>query len=118
MDRFPFDTEDRDALVADLTERLLRDWSRQLLAGDQRAISNLHNVMLDRLTEADAAAIFVQSVTDEAGAAEAFNTMAAKTMRDVCEADAERCVQHMEAARAESHTENRIAQVELARALH
>jgi hypothetical protein len=117
MDRHPTE-EDRDALIADLTERLVRDWSRRLLAKEQRAISDLHNVVLDRLSESDAAAIFIQAVTDPAGAEVRFSVLAAKAMRDAAEADAIRSVEFMEKARAESRNDNRIAQAELARALH
>ncbi|SDC70161.1 hypothetical protein SAMN05428966_102146 [Massilia sp. PDC64] len=116
MDRFPFDTDDRDGLIADLTERLMRDWSRRLLAGDARSISDLHNVMLDRLSADDAKALFVQAATNPAGADVQFAVLAAKTMRDVCEADATRCVENVEKGRAESRDENRIARAEADRA--
>lgn len=112
MDRFPLDTEDRDGLIADLTERLMRDWSRRLLAGDARSISDLHNCMLDRLSANDAKALFVQAATNPAGADAAFTELAAKTMRDVCEANATRSVEHIEQARAESRNDGRIARAE------
>lgn len=109
MDRFPLDTEDRDGLIADLTERLRRDWSRRLMAGDARSISDLHNCMLDRLSADDAKALFVQAATSPAGADAAFTALAAKTMRDVCEADAERCVDNIAKGRAEARDADRIA---------
>lgn len=109
MDRFHLDTEDRDGLIADLTERLMRDWSLRLLAGDARSISDLHNCMLDRLSANDAKALFVQAATNPAGADAAFTALVAKTVRDVCAADATRSVETIEKARAESHDDGRIA---------
>jgi len=118
MDRVPFDTDDRDGLIADLTERLLRDWSRRLLAGDARSISDLHNAMLDRLSADDAKVLFVQAATNPAGADTQFTVLAAKTMRDVCEADATRCVENIEKGRADSRDDNRIHMAACDRALH
>ena len=110
MGRREFDSEDFDAHVAELTEQLVRDWNLRLQAGDQRAISDLHNVVLDRLTEADAAAIFVQAVQDEAGAAARMQQLAVEAMRAECENDALRQIEQAEQRRAESARENRIEQ--------
>lgn len=108
MDRFHLDTADRDGLIADLAERLTRDWSRRLLAGDARSISDLHNVMLDRLSADDAKALFVKAATDPADADAAFTALVGKTVRDVCKADATRSVENIEQARAESRDDGRI----------
>lgn len=110
MDRFPYTAEDRDARIAELTEQLVRAWNLRLQAGEQRAISDLHNVVLDRLTQADAAAIFVQAVQDEAGAAERMRTLAADAMRAECENDALKQIEQAEQRRAESERDNRIEQ--------
>lgn len=110
MDRFPYTAEDRDARVAELTEQLLRAWNQRLQAGEQRAISDLHNVVLDRLTQADAAAIFVQAVQDEAGAAERMRQLAAEAMRAECENDALKQIEQAEKRRAEAAQDARIEQ--------
>jgi hypothetical protein len=82
----------RETLIAETTERLLGDWVAELQAGSARAISDLQNTVLDRLSEDDAKAIFIQSVFDAAGAEQAFHSLVAKAMHDVCAADAERTV--------------------------
>ena len=110
MDRYTPTEEDRDARVAELTEQLVRAWSLRLQAGEQRAISDLHNVVLDRLTQADAAAIFVLAVQDEAGAAQRMQQLAVDAMRAECENDALRQIEQAEQRRAESARENRIEQ--------
>ena len=110
MDRFPCTAEDRAARVAELTEQLLRAWNLRLQAGEQRAISDLHNVVLERLTEADAAAIFVQAVQDEAGAAERMRQLAAEAMRAECENDALKQIKQAEQRRAEAAQHARIEQ--------
>jgi hypothetical protein len=118
MDRHQFNDEDRADKVADLTEKLLGEWREKLAAGDKRATSDLQNTVLDRLSETDAAAIFVQSIADQAGADATFAALVAKVMFDRCEAEAENAVDAMERNRVESCHDNRIAQAELARALH
>jgi hypothetical protein len=118
MDRHQFNEEDREGLVAELTEQLLRDWNRKVAAGDKRATTDLQNTVLDRLSEADAAAIFIQALSDQSGADAHFAALVAKVMRDECEAAAENAVDAMERRRTESRNDNRIAQAELARALH
>ncbi len=118
MDRHQFDTEDREGLIGELTEQLLADWRRKLAAGDKRATTDLQNTVLDRLSEADAAAIFIQALSDQAAADATFAAMVARVMFDRCEAEAENAVDAMERNRAESHDENRIAQAEAGRALH
>lgn len=110
MDRFPRTAEDRDARVAELTEQLLRAWNQRLQAGEQRAISDLHNVVLERLTEADAAAIFVQAVQDEVGAAQRMQALAAEAMRAECENDALKQIEAAEQRRAEAAQHARIEQ--------
>ena len=82
----------RDTLIAETTARLLADWNAELNAGSQRAISDLHNTVLDRLSEDDAKGIFVQAMTDPAGAQASFGALVAKAALEVCAADAERTV--------------------------
>lgn len=109
MDRYPFHADDRDARIAELTEQLVRAWNLRLQAGEQRAISDLHNCMLDRLSADDAKALFVQAATSPAGADAAFTALVTKTVRDVCEADATRCVDNIAKDRAEARDADRIA---------
>ena len=110
MGRREYDSEDFDARVAELTEQLVRAWNLRLQAGEQRAISDLHNVVLDRLTQTDAAAVMVQAVLDPAGAAARFTQLAGDAMRAECEVDAIKQVEAAEQRRAESAREQRIDQ--------
>lgn len=98
----------RETLIAETTERLLGDWVAELTAGSARAISDLHNTVLDRLSEDDAKAIFIQSALDPAGAENLFQNLAAKAMRDVCAADAERTVDLLLGDLVEAQVEARI----------
>jgi hypothetical protein len=118
MDRHQFDTEDREALIAELTAQRVRSWCLLLQAGDKRATNDLQNLVLDRLTETDAQALFVKAVTDPDYAGVQFTQVVAKVMHDRCEADAEKTVDDMERGRAESRDENRIDRAEAGRALH
>jgi hypothetical protein len=117
MDRHDFDDE-RDAQVAKLTEQLVCDWTRKLVAGDQRAISDLHNTVLERFSQDDVKELFVQAVTGRAAADSRFACLAMDAMYEACKADAEKGVEHLEQRRTESRNDNRIAQAELGRALH
>jgi hypothetical protein len=110
MDRFPRTAEDRDARVAELTEQLVRAWNLRLQAGEQRAISDLHNVVLDRLTQADAAAVMVQAVLDPVGAAACLTQLAGDAMRAECENDALKQIEQAEQRRADAAREQRIEQ--------
>jgi len=106
----------RDTLIAETTERLLADWNAELQAGSQRAISDLHNTVLDRLTEDDCKALFVQAMTDPKSANVQFGALVAKAALDVCAADAERTVDLWLADLAASNTESRIDRAIEARA--
>lgn len=115
MDRHQFDTEDREGMVGELTEQLLREWNRKLAAGDKRATADLQNTVLDRLSEADAASIFIEALSDQAAADLHFAALVARVMFDRCEAEAENAVDAMERNRAVSRDDNRIAQAVAAR---
>lgn len=106
----------RDTLIAETTQRLLGDWNTELQAGSKRAISDLQNTVLDRLTEDDAAAIFVQALTDPAGAEARFGALVAQAAFDVCAADAERTVDLLFTDLATAKTESRIDRAVEARA--
>ncbi|MDK6077914.1 hypothetical protein [Massilia varians] len=101
----------RETLIAETTDRLLGDWAVEIKAGEPRAISDLHNTVLDRLSEDDAKAIFIQSVLDPAGAENLFQNLTAKAMRDVCAADAERTVDLLLGDLVAAKTEARIERV-------
>jgi hypothetical protein len=118
MDRHQFDAEDREALIAELTAQRVRSWCLLLQAGDKRATNDLQNTMLDRLSEADAKALFVRAVTDPDYAGVQFAQLVVKVMRDACAAEAENAVGALEKRRQESHEENRIDQAAWARAVH
>lgn len=109
MDRHQFNAEDREGIVAELTEQRVRGWTRLLLAGDRRAQTDLQNLVLDRLSELDAAVLFAQAVLDPDAAGVLFTEIVAKLMRDQCEAEAEKAASDMERRRAESRDDNRIA---------
>ncbi|MGZ4819360.1 MAG: hypothetical protein ACXVZJ_12080 [Terriglobales bacterium] len=106
--------EQRDAKVAELAEQLMQDWNRKLLARDQRAIRDLHNTVLERLTLDDAKELFVLAATGRAIADVRFASLTHDAMYEVCKADAEQGVQFMEQRRVESRNENRIAQAQAA----
>jgi hypothetical protein len=101
----------RDTLIAETTERLLADWNAELQAGSQRAINDLHNTVLERLAEDEAKAIFVQAMTDTAGAQAQFGALVAKAALEVCVADAERTVDLLFSDMATAKTESRIDRV-------
>jgi hypothetical protein len=103
-----FHAEDREALQGDLTAQLLRDWNCKLLAGDARAICDLQNTVLDKLSEDDGKAIFVQAALGRGG--EAFARLVAQVMFDQCEADAGRSVEFIEQRRRQERDESRISQ--------
>lgn len=107
MDRRTSTEEDRDALIANLTEMALRSWTARLLAGEARAISDLQNVVLDRLSDDEAKTIFVQAATGQG--ADGFNALAVKAMYDSCEVEAIKQVERMEQIRAD---EARMARIE------
>jgi hypothetical protein len=102
--------DDRDAQVAELTEQLVRAWNLRLQAGEPRAISDLHNTVLDRLSEDTAASVFVQSVLDPAGAAKRFTDLAAEAMRAECENDALKQLEANEQRLADAAQQDRIEQ--------
>lgn len=81
-------TPTREDKIAEITERLLGDWIAEIKAGNKRAIRDLHNTALTRLTEDDAKAIFIQSAIDEQGVQKRFDALILESMRAVCEEDA------------------------------
>lgn len=118
MDRHPFTDEDRDGIVAELTAQRVRSWCLLLQAGDKRAETDLQNLVLDRLAEDDAKALFVRAVTDPDAAGALFVDVVIKLMHDRCQADAEKTADAMEKGRQQSRDENRIDLAEAGRLVH
>lgn len=98
--------EARDAEISDIGARLLNAWREKLLAGDARAISDLHNCVLDALSADTAKQLFIDAATGHGG--NGFNLLAVKAMTDACEIDAIKQVERKEARREESAREARI----------
>jgi len=96
----------RDAEIAKIGAQLLDAWRAKLLAGDARAISDLHNCVLDALSVDAAKQLFIDAATGQGG--NGFNVLAAKAMADACEIDAIKQVERKEARRVESEREARI----------
>lgn len=100
-------SEQRDAEITKLAQKLVSDWAEKMLAGDERAISDLHNTVLDRLTEDDAKALFVEAATSHPAADVRFAKLAAEAMFAVCLADAERAVEFVEQTARQVAAEDR-----------
>jgi hypothetical protein len=103
------DQESRETLVIDLTNQLLRDWTRKLMAGDARALSDLHNTVLDRLSEEDCKRVFVTAAVHQSG--NELNALAARAMYDRCRADAEQSAAFIELTRKQAVPEHRIPEL-------
>ena len=112
MDRFPYDTDDRDALIADLAGKKLATRLAQLRDGDATVLREVSNSVLDYLSHAADLGDLVLGATQPSTA----RFTVGKTFRDVvhavmsgeAEADAIAEVEAMEKRRAESEQENRI----------
>lgn len=102
----PHDEQARDEEIAEIGAKLLAAWHAKLLAGDRRAISDLHNSVLDRLTEDEAKQMFIDAVTGKGG--DAFNVLAAKVMADICEVEAIKQVEQAEQRAEEEARYDRI----------
>jgi hypothetical protein len=109
----PHAEQARDEEIAEIGAKLLAAWHAKLLAGDRRAISDLHNCVLDRLTEDEAKQLFIDAVTGKGG--DAFNVLAAKVMADTCEIEAIKQVERAEQFAEEEARYDRIEQRVFAR---
>lgn len=122
MDRFPFNTEDRDALIADLAGKKLATRRALLLAKDATVLREVSNSVLDYLAHAeDLGALVLGAVAPSTArftVGKTFGDVVHAVMFGEAEADAIAEVDRMERARAESHDDNRIAMVEFDRALN
>lgn len=75
-------------------------WIKRIRANDQRAISDLHNCVLERLTENACKSIFTKALDAPAAAGALFSELVADVLHQQCVADAERDVQWIERMRA------------------
>lgn len=98
--------EQRDAKIAELAERACADWTARVQAGEPRALTDLQNVVLDRLSTDDAKAIFAAALL---GAGDAlFAATVQRAMYDQVEVEAIKQVEQMEARRAEDARQARV----------
>lgn len=127
MDRFPFDTEDRDALVADLAGKMLATRLAQLRDGDATVLREVNNSVLDYLAHSvDMSTLVLGAAAPATGQAsiaqvqvlgQTFAEVLHAVMFGEAEADAILEVEAMECRHAESRDDNRIARAEADRAL-
>lgn len=118
MDRFPYAAEDREDMVCQLIDARIKAMRTDILIGRQSTV----DAVLERLAIADedvARTVLWNAVAAGSWAVGVDNAEAVQhAIFQVAEALAEWDVADMERRRAESHNDNRIAQAELARALH
>lgn len=105
MDRFQYDTEDRDALIADITGKLVAMRRAQLALLDAQVLRETSDAVLDYLACSDDAQKLVLGLITYAQVLD-------KVLDAECEIEAIKEVEAMEGRRAESRGENRIAMFE------
>lgn len=94
-----------DAQVAQVAEQLMVDWNRKLLARDPRAISDLHNTVLDYMTGDVARELFVLAATGRAIADMRFACLAHDAMYAACKKEAEEQVKRKLRAATEDRSD-------------
>lgn len=121
MDRFPFDTEDRDALIADLAGKSLATRRALLAMKDATVLREVSNSVLEYLAHAEDLGDLVLGAVAPSTArfvlGKTFSDVVHAVMAGEAEADAIAEVERMERERAQSHDENRISQAMADRAL-
>lgn len=127
MDRHRFDSEDRDALIADLAGKMLATRLAQLRDGDATILREVNNSVLDYLANSiDMSTLVLGAAAPTTGQASiAQAQVVGQTFADVlhavmfgdAEAEAIADVDAMERRRAESRDDNRIARAEADRAV-
>lgn len=108
MDRTQPTEEQRDAKIAELTEKACAEWTTNVQRGDQRALADLQNVVLERLSTDDAKAIFSAALLGQHAGDALFAATVQRAMYDQCEVEAIKQVERMEARRKESERHARI----------
>jgi len=112
MDRFPYDTDDRDALIADLAGKKLATRLAQLRDGDATVLREVSNSVLDYLSHAEDLGDLVLGAVAPSTArfvlGKTFGDVVHAVMTGEAEADAIAEVDAMEKRRAESERDNRI----------
>lgn len=110
MDRFSYDTDDREALIADLAGKKLATRLAQLRDGDATVLREVSNSVLDYLSHAEDLGDLVQGAVAPSTArfvlGKTFGDVVLAVMTGEAEADAIAEVDAMEQRRAESALEN------------
>lgn len=92
--------EARDEAIAVRTEQRCAEWTAKLQARDPRAMSDLQNMILDRLSADEAKQLFVTAALGQISADDSLAGLVHRYMYDECEADAMKEVEKIEAERA------------------
>lgn len=108
MDRNHPTEEQRDAKIAELTEAGVAAWTARATAGEGRALADLQNTVLDRLSLDDAKGIFAAALLGQAAGNALFAELVQRAMYDQCEVEAIKQVERIESRRAEEARAQRI----------
>ena len=108
MDRTQPTDEQRDAKISELTEKACADWTVRVQRGEQRALADLQNVVLDNLSTEQAKAIFAAALLGQDAGDALFAATVQRAMYDECEVQAIKQVEQIEARRAEEARAQRI----------
>lgn len=99
--------EARDAEIATRTEQRCAAWTAKLQAKDARAMSDLQNVILDRLSADEAKELFAKAAIEQSSADDRLASLVRRYMYDECETDAIKEVEQIERGRVESQNDAR-----------
>ena len=108
MDRTQPTDEQRDTKISELTEKACADWTARVQRGEQRALDDLQNVVLDRLSTEQAKAIFAAALLGKDTGDALFAATVQRAMYDECEVQAIKQVERMEARRVDEQRAQRI----------
>lgn len=100
--------EQRDAKIGELTQKACAEWTERVQRGEQRALADLQNVVLDSLSTDDAKAIFSAALLGKDAGDALFAATVQRAMYDQCEVEAIKQVEQIEARRAEEARAQRI----------
>jgi hypothetical protein len=108
MDRNQPTEEQRDAKIAELTEAGVAAWTARVRDEEPRALADLQNTVLDRLSLDDAKGIFAAALLSQAAGNAMFSDLVQRAMYDQCEVEAIKQVEQIEARRVEEQRRQRI----------
>jgi len=108
MDRTQPTDEQRDEKISELTEKACADWTARVQRGEQRALADLQNVVLDNLSTEQAKAIFAAALLGNDTGDALFSVTVQRAMYDECEVQAIKQVEQIEARREEQARAQRI----------